>query len=271
MLFANSFIRILTVLVVVGCTPYFGHAKQHSVKEMIGQLQNKDTGLQELYDAAVNLGKLRAVEAVPALIAVLKHDAPGVRARAAQALGLIQDERAVEPLIILKDKRDFVRKSTAYALGRLGDKRAVEPLIATLKDEHNIARGYAAYSLGKIDPPNVAELLLPMLKDEDGFVIYFAARGLTKVALKYSSDKRLYDRIVDQLYKISNKLTLKLFLYDKQVNEPDYDSVEHAWQLASVAHPRFAQAFWKRTRDENEKIRNQARRGLERMKGRQIP
>tara|TARA_B000000460_G_C21378590_1_gene332805 strand:+ start:406 stop:630 length:225 start_codon:yes stop_codon:yes gene_type:complete len=50
-----------------------------------------------------------------------------VRLHAAEALGKIGDERAVEPLIeALNDEEGHVRRGAAVALGRLGYERAVE-------------------------------------------------------------------------------------------------------------------------------------------------
>ncbi len=58
-----------------------------------------------------------------------------VRLMAVKALGLLADERAVEPLIAMVADRDAeIRSATAVALGKLGDYRAVESLIELLAD-----------------------------------------------------------------------------------------------------------------------------------------
>ena len=84
--------------------------------------------------AAEALGKLGDQRAVEPLIACLKEKAVG-RIYAAEALGKFGDQRAVEPLIAcLKDEDLRVRRQAAQALGVLGDKQAAAPLIAALPD-----------------------------------------------------------------------------------------------------------------------------------------
>ena len=74
-----------------------------------------------------------------------------VRLHAAEALGKIGDERAVEPLIeALNDEDASVRRGAAVALGRLGAERAVEPLIEALNDEEGHVRRGAAVALGRL-------------------------------------------------------------------------------------------------------------------------
>ena len=69
------------------------------------------------------------------MIALLKDDAPAIRAAAAEALGRSGDKRAVEPLLnMLKDKDPSVRAWAAWSLGFIADERAVEPLIIALND-----------------------------------------------------------------------------------------------------------------------------------------
>ena len=64
-----------------------------------------------------------------------------IRRSAAEALGLMADERAVDSLIpVLKDENRFVRQEAILALGKIGGSRSVEHLTQALnteKDEHN--------------------------------------------------------------------------------------------------------------------------------------
>ena len=61
---------------------------------------------------------------------------PNVRRAAAQLLGHLREERAVEALINnLKDENSSVREAAAEALGRIREPRAIEPLIGGLEDE----------------------------------------------------------------------------------------------------------------------------------------
>ena len=85
-------------------------------------------------------------------VGLLHDDDPEVRKEAALALGIIGDERAVEPLIdALHDDDLEVREWAAWALGMVGDERAVEPLIdALLHDEDPRVRWRVIYALERI-------------------------------------------------------------------------------------------------------------------------
>ncbi len=58
------------------------------------------------------------------------------RTAAEEALGLIGDVSAVEPLIkLLNDDDVSVKEHAAGALGKIGDKKALKPLIDAQKNE----------------------------------------------------------------------------------------------------------------------------------------
>jgi hypothetical protein len=64
------------------------------------------------------------------LLRILCNKDIDIRSRAAEALGRIGDQRAVEPLIkALLDRYSTVIISSANALGKIGDPRASEPLL----------------------------------------------------------------------------------------------------------------------------------------------
>jgi HEAT repeat protein len=70
------------------------------------------------------------------LIKDLEHRDSSVRQYAAETLGRIGDEKAVDSLILaLKDRNKFVRGEVVSALGRIGGKRLLEPLTQALEDE----------------------------------------------------------------------------------------------------------------------------------------
>lgn len=83
-----------------------------------------------------NVEKMRAENDVKGLIKALgyrkesvKDDHVLVRCQAAEALGEIDDERAVEPLIkALQDKAWDVSYTVIEALGNIADPRAIEPI-----------------------------------------------------------------------------------------------------------------------------------------------
>ena len=67
-----------------------------------------------------NVEKLRLKKDVVGLIKALEYPKSHVRIAAAKALGEIRDDRAVEPLILFRDKEKRVRKVVAKALGNIG-------------------------------------------------------------------------------------------------------------------------------------------------------
>lgn len=110
--------------------------------------------------ALVNFGK----PAVPYLIKAIDTRDLYLHVKAIQALGLIKDKRAFEPLLIgLEDKDSFVRKRTAEALGRIGDLRALPYLINLLKDDDEFVKIYAIIALGDLKDIRAIRLLEDLL------------------------------------------------------------------------------------------------------------
>ena len=65
-----------------------------------------------------------------------EEEDPSQRWKAAESLGRIRDDRAVEPLILaLMDEDGRVRQKAAWALGKIGDPRALVPLRRALMHE----------------------------------------------------------------------------------------------------------------------------------------
>jgi HEAT repeat protein len=91
-------------------------------------------------------------EMVVVFLRNLTHERPEYRWGAADALGRLGDERAVEPLIAAMDDPDpRVRKKAAWALGQIGDLRGQRPLLAAMRDGDEDVREIAeeAYEILK--------------------------------------------------------------------------------------------------------------------------
>jgi len=85
---------------------------------------------------------------------------------AAQNLGDLGDNRAVEPLVgMLNDKNFHLRIVAAEALGKLKDTRAIIPLSTSLTDTHPKVRANALYSLSLIRDPEILQKCSRMLDD----------------------------------------------------------------------------------------------------------
>jgi hypothetical protein len=69
-------------------------------------------------------------------IAMLEHENPGRRWKAAESLARMGDPRAVGPLITALSDEDWrVRQKTAWALGYLGDPAAIPALRRAYRDD----------------------------------------------------------------------------------------------------------------------------------------
>lgn len=207
----------------------------------------KDKSAAVRKNAASSLGELENADARSALIDALKGDGNGiVRSNAAYALGIeaIRSGESVPPLInaLRKDKYDSTRKNAAWALGVIEDKRAVGPLVdvivkgrkgkpeasavvaeaidaldeldrnavpslvAVLQDEEidEVPRGKAAKILGLIKRADAAEPLIAALKDESVVVRSEAAKALGPVG-----DLRAVKPLIDALQNEDEWVTVR--------------------------------------------------------------
>ena len=119
-----------------------GLEQPRSAREPDGLLDRAD--LQRLVDAQTQRDG-------PFLVAALAEDDPVVRARAAFALGSVQDTAAVPALVeALADADARVRADAAFALGQTADSTAAERLLAALDRERDpAARAELLDALGK--------------------------------------------------------------------------------------------------------------------------
>ena len=105
---------------------------------------------------------------------------PDHRGLAADGLGEVGSEAAVEPLLRLLAASDpHVRVSACRALGKVGSEEALPRLRdLALEDEDPMARMWAIGALADIGDPKGVELILPMLLDPSWRVRYTAAMAL---------------------------------------------------------------------------------------------
>jgi HEAT repeat protein len=84
-------------------------------------------------------------------ITMLDDEDPSKRWKAAESLGRIGDDRAVDPLIIALTDEDWrVRQKAAWALGTIGDPRALVPLRRALVQEREGVKEIIMESLDAI-------------------------------------------------------------------------------------------------------------------------
>ncbi|HOU81352.1 MAG TPA: HEAT repeat domain-containing protein, partial [Methanoregulaceae archaeon] len=116
------------------------------------------------------------------LIKQLSDPNSTLRARSAESLGNMGDERAVEPLILLLgDQVPDVVWVAIRALGTLRDPRAFEPLILCIDSPDRWTRQGAAWALGELGDPKAGPVIITLLTDKKKGVRQSAAEALGKI------------------------------------------------------------------------------------------
>jgi HEAT repeat protein len=166
--------------------------------------------------AALRLGQMRSSEATPFLIKILSDPDQNVRQRAVQALGRVQDPKAIQALVeqvtqwtaagpeisrevlktsiighgekaismllpLLLHPHDEVRILTAEILAESPSVKAVASLIKSLSDPHPEVRARAACALGRIRHPLGVKPLISMLLDPFWYVRLQSAQSLGEI------------------------------------------------------------------------------------------
>lgn len=149
-------------------------------RELVARgLKDNDQQLRKMAaKAAIGLGDQ---ELLPALVETLQnpYEVESVRYLAAEALGGIDDDRTVDPLVqALKDENVAVRYSAAAALSKTADSKAVRALIEALNDPNEFVRSSVAYALGHIANQPSLEALLDALSDQNEVVRFSVAKAL---------------------------------------------------------------------------------------------
>ena len=153
--------------------------ESRNVQGLIFALQHKDPTVQ--YDAAEALGDIGDERAVEPLLAALKNDETGgVRWKAAEALSKLGTPAVSGLISALQHDDDDVRWKAAIALGEIGDPKAILPLINLLCDDDRYVRSRAAYALSMIGEPAV-DPLIQALREGDGNLRWGAAIALGKI------------------------------------------------------------------------------------------
>ena len=163
--------------------------------------RGKDRIVQEAAADALGLLKdQRAVE--PLLRAFGDQSMKDIRGRIALALGVIGDARAVEPLIAaLKD--DTVRSQAVEALGNLRDRRAMEPLLELLASTGIESRWLTAEALVKMGKPRPMDLLIPLLNSSDASIAEAATLAIGQIGVE-DKDQSVIPLLAP---KLSNRYT----------------------------------------------------------------
>lgn len=148
--------------------------------------------------AAEALGMLGDSRAVEPLVRALKSTDRRVRDAASEALIRLKDPHALDVLpSVLSHPNALCRRSAVEVLGSFGDAREVDLLSAALKDSDLRVRKVAVKSLAKTGDPRAVVPLIEALSDE---TVHLEAI----VALGEREDTRAVDPLIEKLKGASN-------------------------------------------------------------------
>ncbi|MBW2261370.1 MAG: HEAT repeat domain-containing protein [Deltaproteobacteria bacterium] len=132
--------------------------------------------------AAAALGKINVQAAIGPLIGALNEWDPGVQKAAAKALGDLGASKAVTRLEELLDHHDpLVRAAVVEAIGKIGGAVDPQPIIDLLKDDHQHVQQNAIFALGELGIPAAVDQLVALLAEDDKWVPYLASEALAKI------------------------------------------------------------------------------------------
>jgi HEAT repeat protein len=137
--------------------------------------------MEILEEAVQALGMIGDPGAVEPLIRALSDPVTGESPRIAEALADI-GEPAYGPILWALSSDDAVlRRRAAGVAGLLGGVRVLEPLLGLLQDEAALNRAAAARALGFVGEQRVVPALVEALKDSSGAVREAAAEALARI------------------------------------------------------------------------------------------
>ncbi|MBE2272322.1 MAG: HEAT repeat domain-containing protein [Anaerolinea sp.] len=107
------------------------------IERLLNDLRGNDEDKQR--QAIYRLLELSDPSTIPALLEALRDKNVEIRSVAAEALGTIGDEAALDGLedVLRSDDDDSVRAAAAKALGTIGDPTSIPVLLQTLKTENS--------------------------------------------------------------------------------------------------------------------------------------
>jgi len=130
----------------------------------MGVLVDEDEDVRR--NAAIALGKIGDLRAIPALIRCLEDSRPGVRFLSAAVL-VGMGAPSVAPLVeVLESGSIAARCLAASSLGEIGDERALGPLLFMLDHSDWALRAFAADALGELGDLRATPSLTSHLRAE---------------------------------------------------------------------------------------------------------
>jgi HEAT repeat protein len=150
----------------------------NALPALLALVEDKDQQVRQHTLTAV--GRLGQASAVPTLLKALESDVNrDLRAEICEALGLIADPTAVDPILAVLSNQPKNRDKIFWALGHLGHTNAVPALASALFSPERDESFAAAYALVEIGGGAAADALAVNLAHKDEFARHAKACALT--------------------------------------------------------------------------------------------
>ena len=161
------------------------------VTVLIHALKNPDAHVK--IDALKIISSFEDDRIEPALVELLDNPSREVRNQTMLTLYDFVTFKSL-PVLIKALKDNFLRAKAARMLGILNDKRAVQPLLESLNDSSVSVRVAALNSLRNFDDPQISDANIRMLKDES-----FRVREVALANIRHKPDRRAVESIIPLL------------------------------------------------------------------------
>ncbi|MCX5772310.1 MAG: HEAT repeat domain-containing protein [Candidatus Hydrogenedentes bacterium] len=169
---------------------------------------------------------------------------------------------AVETLIAcLKDDKRWVRQSAAEALGVLGDERALEPLAVLQKDDYDDVREAVSEALGRLRHAENVVKLGPSLIESSIAILRDQARNNNQRL--YPEGGRPYNEISERLWRLGEAALAPLIAWLKDEHLGVRATAAEA--LGKMGDTRAVEALITCLKDESEWVREAAAEALGRL------
>lgn len=221
-------------------------SRKRKINSLIALLDHKEESVREA--AIEEIVEKGDAEIVKLLLRACEHGTWRYRYAMSGALVLIGKPAVNELIVALKDKSPEIRDSSASALGLIGDERAVDPLLDALEsDSHVQNRVRIIEALYALNYKNIDQLLLTSLNDNEfcesehghNYVSSFAVELLGKMGgesvigplsqiLMDKRNRHLHTQVTGILSKIGDERVIEgLILALKGVADHVYAPDDH--------------------------------------------
>ncbi|MCG3204215.1 MAG: hypothetical protein KCHDKBKB_00925 [Elusimicrobia bacterium] len=156
-------------------------AKPQEIKDLIAALQHTDTSIRVKERAAWALGELEAKSAVSALIEATQHKGLLVRSAAVHALIHLRSQAALPSLVRIAESDPILsmRQDATLALGLLQTEKAIPPLVKLSEDPNPEIRGASVLAMASLHSKknNFSQIFEEMSADASPYVQERVKRG----------------------------------------------------------------------------------------------